>query len=107
MKKILFRYLPVLAVFMLAGCGDNSREAAKETAHAAGRLAVAAAGDVASTVVDVAIAGAKGTGEVIAEQASEAKDAIVGAVKAEVKSAKENIGKAADSAATAVKKEAK
>lgn len=103
MKKILFRYLPVLAVFMLAGCGDNSREAAKETAHAAGRLAVAAAGDVASTVVDVAIAGAKGTGEVIAEQASEAKDAIVQAAKAEARSIKESAKKTCDS----VKKEVK
>ena len=86
---------------------DNSREAAKETARAAGKLAVTAAGDAASTVVDVAVEGAKGTGEVIAEQASGAKDALVDAVKAEVKSAKKNIEKAADSAVETAKKEVK
>ena len=91
MKKMLFRFLPVITAIALVGCGDNSREAAKETARAAGKLAVTAAGDAATTVVDVAVEGAKGTGEVIAEQAAGAKDALVDAVKAEVKSAKKEV----------------
>ena len=55
-------------------------------------------------MVDVAIEGAKGTGEAIAEQAGEAKDAVVKAVKDEVKAAKANVSKAADSAVDNVKK---
>ena len=89
MKKIMFRFISAIAIAgAITACGQDTKEAAKETARSAGKLAVTAVSEAAAGAVDVAAEAAKGTAAAATEEAVKAKDKVVAAAKEGVDSVK-------------------
>ena len=89
MKKRMIKLATALSFALaLTACGQDTKEAAKETARSAGKLAVTAVSEAAAGAVDVAAEAAKGTASAAAEQAGKAKDRVVEAAKEGVDSVK-------------------
>ena len=101
------RHLPIvigIAALLLVGCGEDTKNAARETAKSAGRLAGAMVSDAAAATIDIAKEAATGAGEVAKEKGNElaekAKEVAKDTRDAVAKKAKET----ADSAKKSVKK---
>jgi hypothetical protein len=115
MKKML---IAIAVAGILVGCGEQTKEAAKDTARSAGKLAVTAVSEAAKATAEVASDAAKATADAAKAKAAEVKDSAVAkagelkdsavAKAAEAKDsavakAKETVKAVADSVAKGVK----
>ena len=103
------KHLPIITIMLLTfailtGCGEDSKQAAKEAAKSTGKLVGAVVTDVAKTTLDVATVVASGPGEVVKEKCCEALDTAVEKAKSVAMDAKDAITKKAKETADSAKK---
>ena len=71
MRNISIITIMLLAFALLTGCGEDTKQAAKEAAKSTGKLVGAVVTDAAKTTLDVATEVASGAGEVVKERVAQ------------------------------------
>lgn len=90
MKKM---FIAIAVAGILVGCGEQTKEAAKDTARSAGKLAVTAVSEAAKATAEVASDAAKATADAAKEKAAEVKDSAVAKAKETVKAVADSVAK--------------
>jgi hypothetical protein len=74
MRKVMIKFISVIAVCGLIGCGTETKEAAKDVASSVAKLGITAVKEAGSGAVEIATDVAKETAEEAKETATELKE---------------------------------
>ena len=104
MKKTIIAFISVGAVaFAMTGCGEDSKQALKETGAAIGKLGVTTVVDGAANVAETGVEVVKGTGSAVADEVGKGIDKVSAVVSEEWDSASKTVEKKVDSVKKGVK----
>lgn len=103
MKKMLIAFIGIAAVAALTGCGEDSKQALKETGAAIGKLGVTTVVDGAANVAETGVEVVKGTGEAVASEVGKGIDKVASVASEEWDTASKAVEKKVDEVKKGVK----